>query len=85
MSTEIEVKDEWCFTFGLKRGVLANYYVLVREDDFQKAKDKMIESFGFEWESQISKVEIDSINNRYPLSRSRCYAIIEEDGRIWYP
>lgn len=47
----------WYFTFGVGQGDLAHKYVVIKDDDYEKARAKMFEAFGNNWSFDYSEEE----------------------------
>lgn len=61
--------EKYYFTFGIGQSILANRYVLIEAENYEAAREIMLESFGTKWAFQHTENEWieKNIANEYEL------------------
>ena len=61
--------EKYYFTFGIGQSLLANRYVVIEAENYEAAREIMVESFGTKWAFQYTEKEWTEKNiaNEYGL------------------
>lgn len=61
--------EKFYFTFGIRQSLLANRYVVIEAENYEAAREIMVESFGTKWAFQYpeEKWREKNIEQKYNL------------------